>query len=160
MYAKCFCSLKKEDKRTRCSNGCSSEINETSILGSAPKLFVVCMACNTSSTVYWQTPNELPYFIYLDSFIQLDPSHLEAVNNIYSDNAEIPCTITEREIFSVLKLHRLNGDVIDSFICSLLSTRYIIGDAIPSILSQISDNMSSWENRSIFYEIPQKKLFT
>ena len=69
MYAKCFCSLKKEDKRTRCSNGCSSEIHETSILGSAPKLFVVCTACNTSSTVYCQTPNELPYCIYLDSFI-------------------------------------------------------------------------------------------
>ena len=108
--------------------------------------FVIYVHEKTVSTQFYPTDNTLPWYY--------DPSHLEAVNNIYYDNAEIPSTITEREIFSVLKLHRLNGDVIDSFICSLLSTQYIIADAIPSILSQISDN------RSIFYEIPQKKLFT
>ena len=51
LYAKCFCSLKEDDERTRYSSGCSGKIHETSILGSAPKLFVVCTASNTSSTV-------------------------------------------------------------------------------------------------------------
>ena len=37
LYAKFFCSLKKEDEKTRCSSGCSGKIHETSILGSAPK---------------------------------------------------------------------------------------------------------------------------
>ena len=69
LYAKCFCSLKKEDERTRCSSGCSGQIHEASILGSASKLFIVCTACNTSSTVYCETPVEVPYCIYLDSFI-------------------------------------------------------------------------------------------
>ena len=55
LYAKCFCSLKEEDERKRCSSGCSGKIHETFILGSAPKLFVVCTAHNTSSTVYCKT---------------------------------------------------------------------------------------------------------
>ena len=69
LYAKCFCSLKEEDERTLCSSGCSGKIHETSILGRTQKLFAVCTARNTSSTVYCETPVEVPYFMYLDSFI-------------------------------------------------------------------------------------------
>ena len=69
LYAKCFCSLKEKDERTRCCSGCSGKIHETSILGSAPKLFFVCTARNTSSTAYCEIPFEVPYCIYLDSFI-------------------------------------------------------------------------------------------
>ena len=69
LYAKCFCSFKEEDERKRCGSGCSGKIHETSILGSAPMIFVVCTACNTSSTVYCETPIEVPCCIYLDSFI-------------------------------------------------------------------------------------------
>ena len=69
LYAKCFCSLKEEDERTLFSSGCPGKIHETSILGRTPKLFAVCTARNNSSTVYCETPVEVPYFMYLDSFI-------------------------------------------------------------------------------------------
>ena len=248
LHGKCFYSLNEDDERTRCSSGCSGKIRETSILGSAPKLIVVSTTRNTFSTVYCETPVEVPYCIYLDSFIgdfcgsvtytlvaiiyrygsclstgqfncilfnrdgtcilfddtkkciyetknvlryverqkhthiaifvyektvstQFDPaddsllwlydsSHLKAVENIYYGNAEIPSAITEREIFNVLKLDRLNGDVIDSFICSLISKQqYLKADAISSILSQILVNMSSTENRSIFLKYVKKMIY-
>ena len=208
LYGKCYCSLKEEDERTRCSSGCSDRIHETSILGSAPKLFVVFTARNTSSTVYHVTLIEVPYCIYLNSFIgdscgsviythdaiiyrygsslstdhfncilfnrdsacilfddtkkciyetenvlrdverqkhthiaiyihektvftqfcstdntlpwSYDSSHLKAVENIYYGNAKIHSAISDRDIFNVLKLDSLNGDVVDSFICSLI----------------------------------------
>ena len=31
-YVKCFCSLKEEDEKPRCSRGCSDKIHEISIL--------------------------------------------------------------------------------------------------------------------------------
>ena len=238
LYAKFFCCLKEEDERTRCSIGCSGKIHETSIPRSAPKLLFVCTARNTSSTVYCETPIEVLYCIYLDSFIgdsfgsvtytlvaiiyrygsclstdhfscillnrdgtcilfddtkkfiyetenvlrdaerqkhthiaiyvhektvsnqfyptdntlpwSYDPSHLEVVENTYYGNAEIPSAIAERDIFFVLKLDRLNGDVIDSFICSLIPKQHLKVNTISSILSQILANTSSKENRSIF----------
>ena len=86
-----------------------------------------------------------------------DPSHLQVVENIYYGNAEIPSAITERDILNVLKLDRLNGDVIDSFICSLISKQqYLRADAISSILSQIFANKSPRENRSIFMKYLKK----
>ena len=66
----------------------------------------------------------------------------------------MPSAITERDIFNVL-----NGDVIDSFICSLISKQHLKADAISSILSQILANMIFRENRSIFMKY-LKKLFT
>ena len=69
LYAKLFCYLKEEDERTLCSSAYTDKIDKTSILGSAPKLLVICTARNTSSTVYCETTTEVPYYIYLDSFI-------------------------------------------------------------------------------------------
>ena len=69
LYAKFFCFLKEEDEKTRCSSGYSDKIHNISILESAPKLLVICTARNTSSTVYCETATEVPYCIYLDSFI-------------------------------------------------------------------------------------------
>ena len=72
LHGKCFYSLNEDDERTRCSSGCSGKIRETSILGSAPKLFVVSTTRNTFSTVYCETPVDVPYCIYLDSFIAME----------------------------------------------------------------------------------------
>ena len=47
-------------------------------------------------------------------------SHLKAVENIYYGHAEIPSAITERDVFKVLKLDRLNSDVIYSFTSSFV----------------------------------------
>ena len=89
-----------------------------------------------------------------------DSSHLKAVENIYYKNAEIPSATTERYIFNVLKLDRLNVNVIDSFICSLISKQqYLKADAISAILSQILGNMSSKENRSIFLKHVKKMIY-
>ena len=105
----------------------------------------------TVSTPFYPTDNTLPW--------SCDPSNLEAVENIYYGNAEILSAITERDIFNVLKLDRLNGHVIDSFICSLISKQqYLKVDAISSILSQILANMSSRENRSIFMKYLERKM--
>ena len=106
----------------------------------------------TVSTQFDPADDSLPWLY--------DSSHLKAVENIYYGNAKIPSAITEREIFNVLKLDRLNGDVIDSFICSLISKQqYLKADAISSILSQILVNMSSTENRSIFLKYVKKMIY-
>ena len=106
----------------------------------------------TASTQFYPTDDILPW--------PYDSSHLKAVENIYYENAEIPSAITERYIFNVLKLDRLNVDFIDSFICSLISKQqYLKADAISAILSQILANMSSKENRSIFLKHVKKMIY-
>ena len=68
-YVKCFCSLKEEDEKLRCSRGCSDKIHEISILWSPPKLFPASIAYNTCSTAYCEILTEMPYCICLYSFI-------------------------------------------------------------------------------------------
>ena len=101
-----------------------------------PTHIAIYVCEKTISTHFYPTDNTLPW--------SYDPSHLEAVENMYYGKAEIPSAITKRDIFNVLKLDRLNGDVIDSFICSLISRQqYLKADVISSILSQILAHMSS-----------------
>ena len=97
----------------------------------------------TVSTHFYPTDNALPW--------SYDSSHLKVGEYIYSGNTEIPSAIIESNIFNVLKLDRLNGDTIDSFICSLISKQqYLKADAVSSILSQILANISSKVKRIIF----------
>ena len=98
----------------------------------------------TVSTQYYPTGNTLPW--------SYDLSHLKVVKNIYYGNTKIPIAITERAIFNVLKLDRLNGDIIDS-------KQHLKADAISSILSQILANISSRENRSIFMKYLKKIIY-
>ena len=72
----------------------------------------------TVSTQFYSTDNTLPW--------SHDSSHLKAVENIYPGNAEIRGAIIYRDIFNVLKLDRLNGDAIDSFICLLTSKQHYL----------------------------------
>ena len=52
-----------------CSKGCTGRVHETTILGTAPKLHIINMSGNTTSTNFCQTPVEIPSSLYLDGFI-------------------------------------------------------------------------------------------
>ena len=48
--------------------------------------------------------------------------NLKVVESIYYDNQPLPPNITKRDIFSLLNGGMLNGDIIDAFPTSLVTT--------------------------------------
>ena len=69
LYFRFFCDVREPDLRTSCSKGCTGRVHETTILGTAPKLHIITMSGNTTSTNFCQTPVEIPSSLYLDGFI-------------------------------------------------------------------------------------------
>ena len=69
LYFRFFCDVREPDLRTSCSKRCTGRVHETTILGTAPKLHIINMSGNTTSTNFCQTPVEIPSSLYLDGFI-------------------------------------------------------------------------------------------
>ena len=69
LYFRFFCDVREPDLRTRCSKGCTGRVHEMTILGTAPKLLIINISLNTTSTNFCQTPVEIPSSLNLDGFI-------------------------------------------------------------------------------------------
>ena len=63
-----FCDVREPDLRTSFSKGCTGRVHETTILRIAPKLLIIDISRNTTSTNFCQTLVEIPCSLYLDGF--------------------------------------------------------------------------------------------
>ena len=77
-----------------------------------------------------------------------DGSKLEVVENVFYQSSKLMGEVSERDIFNLLKMDKLNGDVINSFLTSLIRTNTKIKEEIVTpLLPHFLLNISKAEER-------------
>ena len=91
------------------------------------------------------------YPIYDNLPWSYDRSKLEVVKNVFYQSSQIIGEVSERDIFNLLKMDKLNGDVINSFLTSIIQAKTKIkAQTVTLLLPQILLNISKAEEQHIF----------
>ena len=108
---------------------------------------------HTHIAIYVQEKSVTSHFypIYDNLQWSYDASKLEVVENVFYQSSKLMDEVSERDIFNLLKMGKVNGDVINSFLTSLIRTNTKIkAGTVTPLLPHILLNISKAEERHIF----------